>query len=150
MPCRFGRQAAGARTTDEQVTAEVEIERRQGGIVGALRKRPAARRLATRCDGRGQVSSNAVEVLLVICFLCSAQRVERFLRRLVEIFPRSRNRIRQLPRREASKIRCRSQKQHDLVSLLDDQRVPFGLTVPLRTSARSARRRLHPCRRDRR
>ena len=137
---QVGRQSAGPRGADQQVAAEVEIQRRQRGIGPRPAANPASRSVGRQraVGGRGQVQLHAVEPFLVIRLLCRAEFVERFLRRLVEIALRRGDRIVQLPAGKALEIRRGGQQQHDLIGASRRRaRLRSAFTEPPRASTRS-------------
>src|SRR5581483_1325457 len=95
---QIGGQAARTRGGDEQVTAEVEIERGQAGIVGAAMEGFDARR-----SGQGfgirravQVKMNALEIFLEIGDMRGAEGRVRLVRGALQILRRGGDRIREL------------------------------------------------------
>ena len=122
------RQAAGAGGTDQEIPAEVEIERGQGGI-----RVPLGKARQARIGGQGavrsrwQVKLDPVEPFLVVRPLRGPQILEGFGRRLIEIRRRRRERVAQLPASKPPVVGGRGEKQDHLLGIGDHEIVALRL-----------------------
>ena len=154
MPCRLAGRPPGRERADEQVAAEVEIERRQRGIGRALRRsRPAARSVGSALLAvAGRSSSTRSNHCSVI-----APAAPRGARRTISAPPGRDRSAWPPPDRSTAGRQSRGSRSRRPAAaatssaFVDDQRFSVGLHACRRGPARAAApRRSRPCRRGRR